>query len=148
MATLTFFKNERVIQVDSPQTSVTCQDLINQIRLYEENLNNLDYPLIANAYGKQALGGGSYIGITLELVNDWRIAFEARSGPDTTLCTVSGGNVVAINQYADNPIKPTAFTQINIAQSSSPTIIQADANYATLYMLESLRGKNRSVGRV
>lgn len=148
MSTLTFFKSEKVIQVDSPQTSVTCQDLLNQIRLYEENLNNLDYPLIANAYGKQALGGGSYIGITLELVNDWRIAFEARSGPDTVLCTVSGGNLVAINQYSDSPIKPTAFTQINIAQSSSPTIIQADANYGMLYMLESLRGRNRSVGAI
>lgn len=148
MATLTFFKYERVIQVDGPQTSVTVQDLLNQIRLYEENLNNLDYGHIANAYGKQALGGGSFIGITLELINDWRIAFEARPGPDTTLCTVSGGNVVAINQYADNPIKPTAFTQINIAQSSSPTIIQADANYGMLYMLESLRGRNRSVGAI
>ncbi len=146
MATLTFFKSEKVIQVDSPQTSVTCQDLINQIRLYEERLTNMDYPLIANAYGKQALGGGSYIGITLELVNDWRIAFEARSGPDTTSCMVTGGNLVAINQYGNNPLKATAFTQINIAQSSSPTIIQSDANYGMLYMLESMRGRNRSVG--
>ncbi|MEK7169105.1 MAG: right-handed parallel beta-helix repeat-containing protein [Patescibacteria group bacterium] len=148
MSTLTFFKTEKVIQVDSPQTTVTCQDLINQIRLYEENLNNLDYGHIANAYGKQALGGGSYIGITLELVNDWRIAFEARSGPDTIACTVSGGNLVAINQYGNNPLKATAFTQVNIAQSSSPTIIQADANYGMLYMLESLRGRNRSVGAI
>lgn len=148
MATLTFFKSEKVIQVDSPQTSVTCQDLINQIRLYEENLNNLDYPLIANAYGKQSLGGGSFIGITLELVNDWRIAFEARNGPDTVACTISGGNLVAINQYSNNPLKATAFTQINIAQSSSPTIIQADANYGMLYMLESMRGRNRSVGAI
>ncbi len=148
MSTLTFFKSEKVIQVDAPQTSVTCQDLLNQIRLYEELPINMDYPLIANAYGKQALGGGTYIGITLELVNDWRIAFEARGGPDTILCTVSGGNLVAINQYGDNPIKPTAFTQINIAQSSSPTIIQADANYGMLYMLESLRGRNRSVGAI
>lgn len=148
MATLTFFKSEKVIQIDSPQTTVTCQDLINQIRLYEENLNNLDYPLIANAYGKQALGGGSYIGITLELVNDWRIAFEARGGPETISCTISGGNLVAINQYGNNPLKATAFTQVNIAQSSSPTIIQADANYGMLYMLESLRGRNRSVGSI
>jgi hypothetical protein len=139
MATLTFFKTEKVIQVDAPQSTVTCQDLINQIRIYEENLNNLDYPLIANAYGKQALGGGSYIGITLELVNDWRIAFEARSGPDTIACTVSGGNLVALNQYGNNPLKATAFTQVNIAQSSSPTIIQADTNYGMLYMLESMR---------
>lgn len=148
MATLTFFKTDKVIQVDAPQTTVSIQDLLNQIRLYEENLNNLDYGIIANAYGKQALGGGAYIGITMELVNDWRIAFEARSGPDTIPCSVSGGNLVAINQYSNNPIKPTAFTQINVQQSSSPTIIQPDSNYGMLYMLESLRGRNRSVGAI
>lgn len=148
MATLTFFKYDRVIQVDGPQTTVTIQDLLNQIRLYEENLNNLDYGHIANAYGKQALGAGAFIGITLELINDWRVSFEARSGPSTELCTVAGGNIVAINQYSNNPIKPTAFTQINIAQSSSPTIIQADANYGMLYMLEALRGRNRTVGTI
>ena len=148
MATLTFFKYDRVIQVDSPQTQVTIQDLHDQIRLYEEQLINLDYGHITNAYGKQSLGGGAFIGITLELISDWRIAFEARPGPSTILCTVSGGNLVAINQYANNPIKPTAFTQVVIAQSSSPTIIQADADYATLYLLESLRGRNRSVGTI
>src|SRR4030042_4138505 len=147
-AALTFFKYQRVIQVDAPQTSVDIQDLLNQIRLYEEQLINLDYGTIANAYGKQPLGGGTYIGITLELINNWRLAFEARLGTETILCTVSGGNLVAINDYDDNPIFPTAFTQVVIAQSSSPTIIQAPSDYATLYMLESLRGKNKSVGSV
>ncbi|MCX6816692.1 MAG: right-handed parallel beta-helix repeat-containing protein [Candidatus Beckwithbacteria bacterium] len=148
MATLTFFKTERVIQVDSPQTVVTAQDLLNQIRLYEEKPINLDYGTIANAYGKQPLGGSSYVGITLELINDWRIAFEARNGPDTVLCTVSGGNLVAINQYSNNPIKPTAFTQVVIAQSSSPTIIQSSTDYATLYLLESLTGRSKSIGGI
>ncbi len=124
-ASLTFLKTQKIIQVDAPQTSLDVQDLVNQIRLYEENLLNLDYGTIVNAYGKQPLGGGAYIGITMELINDWRVAFEARSGPDTVICTVSGGNVVAVNQYGNNPIYPTAFTQITISQSSSPTLIQS-----------------------
>jgi len=152
VAALTFFKYERIIQVDGPQISVGIQDLLNQIRLYEEQLINLDYGTIANAYGKQPLGGGTYIGITLELINSWRLSFEARDGlSGTILCTVSGGNLVAINDfegYENNPIYPTDFTQIVIAQSSSPTIIQAPTDYATLYMLESLRGKNKSVGSI
>jgi len=148
MATLTFLKFDRVVQVDSPQIEVTIQDLINQIRDYEDEIDFMSEPQIANAYGKQALGGGAFVGITLELINDWRVAFEARPGPDTILCTVSGGNLVAINQYSNNPIKPTAYTQVNTAQSTSPSIIQTDTDYATLYMLESLRGRNRSVGTV
>ncbi|KKP72460.1 MAG: hypothetical protein UR68_C0015G0021 [Candidatus Roizmanbacteria bacterium GW2011_GWA2_35_19] len=147
-AALTFLKVQRIIQVDSPQVLVEVQDLINQIRSYEEQLTNMDYGTIANAYGKQPLGGGSFIGITLELINNWRLAFEARSGSETILCTVSGGNLVAINVYDNNPIYPTAFTQVVIAQSSSPTIIQAPSDYATLYMLESLRGRNTQVGSI
>jgi hypothetical protein len=152
MATLTFYKFERLIQVDKPQVEVTIQDLLNQIRDYEEMLINLDYGHIANAYGKQPLGGGSYVGITLELINNWRIAFEARDGIEegggTILCTISGGNLVAINDYDNNPIYPTAFTQVVIAQSSSPTIIQADTDYAMLYLLESLRGSHKSIGSI
>ncbi|MBI5126878.1 right-handed parallel beta-helix repeat-containing protein [Candidatus Roizmanbacteria bacterium] len=148
IAALTFKKYERIIQVDADQTSLDIQDLLNQIRLYEEQLINLDYGTIANAYGKQPLGGGTYIGITLELINNWRLAFEARPPSTYILCTVSGGNLVAINDYENNPIYPTAFTQVVIAQSSSPTIIQAPSDYAALYMLESLRGKNRSLGNI
>jgi hypothetical protein len=54
--------------------------------------------------------------------------------------------LVATNIYSNNPISPTAFTQVNIAQSSSATIIQPDSNYGMLYLLESLKGRNRSVG--
>lgn len=148
-AALTFLKHERVIQVDAPQTEVLIQDLLNQIRLYEEQLINLDYGTIANAYGKQPLGGGAYVGITLELINNWRIAFEARPGPETVLCTVRGGNLVAINDYNNNPIKPTAFTQVVIAQSSSPTIIKAETDYGMLYLIESLRrGGTGNIGRI
>src|SRR4030042_5364494 len=144
MATLTFYKYERIIQVDKPQTEVTIQDLLNQIRDYEEMLINLDYGHIANAYGKQSLGGNSYVGITLELINNWRISFEARDGIEegggTILCTVSGGNLVAIDDNGDprNPIYPTQFTQVVIAQSSSPTIIQATSDYGMMYLLESM----------
>lgn len=147
-ASLTFLKAQKIIQVDSPQTSLDVQDLVNQIRLYEENLLNLDYGTIVNAYGKQPLGGGAYVGITMELINDWRLAFEARSGPETILCTLSGGNIVAINQYNNNPIYPTAFTQVVISQSSSPTLVQSSSDYAMMYMIEALRGRKSAVGSI
>ena len=148
MATLTFLKYDKVIQVDSPQVEVTIQDLVNQIRDYEDELDSLAVDQICNAYGKQPLGATEFIGITLVLINDWRIAFEARLGPDTILCTVKGGNLVAENIYDNNPIKPTAFTQVVISQSSSPTIIQADSDYSALYLIESLRGNHSALGNI
>lgn len=143
---LLFNKNTKIITVEAPQTTLTIQDLHDDIRLFEQLSQNLEEGQIANASGKQSLGGGVQVGITLELINNWRLAFEARSGPDTILCSVTGGNLVATNDYENNPIYPTAYTQVNIAQSSSATVIQAPSDDHMLYLLASLRGKQRTVG--
>jgi len=150
MAT-TFDKNTKIITVLSPTTTITVQDLHDDIRIYEADNSNLEITQIANASGKQDLGGGVRVGITLELINDWRLAFEARPGPDTILCTVSGGNLVATNQYGNTAIFPTAFTQVIISQSSSATISDASTEASTniMYMLETMRtGSHAGVGSI
>jgi len=147
---LVFDENLKVITVEKPQTTLTIQTLYNEIRLYEEKMPFLFVAQIANGSGKQGLGGGVTVGITLELINDWRLSFQARDGTEegggTILCTVSGGNLVATNQYSNNPIKPTAYTQVVISQSSSATVITPASDNAMLYLINSLRGKQRSVG--
>ena len=147
MATLTFLKFDRVIQVDSPQVEVTIQDLINQIRDYEDEIDFMSEPQIANATGKQALGGGVFVGITLELINDWRVQFEARPGPDTISVSVAGGNLVAVNQYSNNPIKPSAFTQVSVARSSSSTINELEIVHLK-YLIENLRPHHTGTGNI
>ena len=72
---ITFVKNDRNILITSPQSSLVIQDLINAIRLQEDDLDFMDIGKIANATGKQDLGGGTLVAITLELVNDWQIKF-------------------------------------------------------------------------
>src|SRR3990167_7629233 len=144
---LVFDKYNRIITVEAPQTTLYVQDLHDDIRLFEHLNQNLEEGTIANASGKQDLGGGVTVGITLELINNWRLAFAARPGPSTILCTVSGGNLVATNVYDNNPIYATAYTQVVIAQSSSATIIESPSDDHMLYLLASLRaGKQRSVG--
>jgi len=122
---LVFDEINRTIIIEVPQTEVTIQNLINAIRDWEGELINLDQASPANASGKQDLGSDVQVGITLELTNNWRIQFEDRSGPDYVSCRISGGNLVATNDYDNNPIKASAFTQIYIAQSSSATAIEA-----------------------
>jgi hypothetical protein len=53
---------------------------------------------------------------------------------------------VATNTFGNNPIKPTAFTQVVIAQSSSATIATPPSDDQMLYLIASLRGKQRGVG--
>ena len=156
-----FHKILKLITVEKPQRELTIQDLHDEIRLFEEKNQNLEVAQIVEASGKQDLGGGIQVGITLELINDWRLAFEARTDQEVedegfppvteggaVLCFVRGGNLVATNIYNNNPIFATQNTQVTIAQSSSATIITPPADYAALHMIESLRGRSVSVGSI
>lgn len=70
----------RIIWVNAPRTELTVQDLIDTIRgVLEYHLDAMDDPtLISDFGGKQDLGGGTAVGLTLEL-NNAVVAFEARS---------------------------------------------------------------------
>lgn len=87
----------------------------------------MDISHVANASGKQDLGGGILVGITLELLDNWRVQFEDRLGPDTIACKITGGNLVTTNIYDDNPVKPSTYTQVTITASSSATISESSA---------------------
>src|SRR3989338_2287704 len=85
-----------IIEVPSSQTSIDVQTLINEIRDIEDELTpGLAHSQIAEAFGKQDLGGGVLVGITLVLLDNWKIRFQARPGPETVACIITGGNVVA-----------------------------------------------------
>jgi hypothetical protein len=123
----------RIITVASPSVEVTMQDLYDTLRTLEAQQVATDDPPIVSGAGKENLGGGVKVGLTITLLNA-RLAFEARSGPSYTQCNISGGNLVAVDDLgADiNPVEPTAFTQIVLANSSSATLQeQTDIQYAS-----------------
>ncbi|HEY5268627.1 MAG TPA: hypothetical protein VII94_05920 [Candidatus Saccharimonadales bacterium] len=114
----------RVITILSPSTLLNLQDLVDTCRTVEAYMENLTYPTIILAAGKDNLGGGLLVGITAILQNAV-IAFEDRSGPTYAQCTINGGNLVAIDSFGSNisPIQPTSFTQVITSASSSSTLI-------------------------
>lgn len=118
----------RIITVASPSVEVTMQDLYDTLRTLEAQQVATDDPAIVSGAGKENLGGGVKVGLTITLLNA-RLAFEARPGPDYVQCNIAGGNLVAIDDVgADmNPIEPTAFTQIVLANSSSATLQEQSA---------------------
>ena len=90
---------------------------------------NLDIDNFVEASGKALIAAGppaELTGITLIMLNDWRLQFQDEPGPDTVSKIVRGGNLVAINTFDNNPIKPSTFTQVQVAQSVSPTLIQTN----------------------
>lgn len=124
-----FNKLDKLIVITSGQITITIQELIDTVRDFEDNVENMEVAQIANATGKQDLGGGTAVGITFELINDWRIAFSGWQGPTDKSVFVTGGNTVATNQFDNNPIAPddSPFTQVTIQQSTSPSIIGVTA---------------------
>ena len=134
MPTLTFNKANKLITVlkaGIPEvTEITIQELINTIRDWEGNLENMDVAKIADASGKEDLGGGLQVGITLKLLN-WKLKFEARPGPDWIDCAVSGGNLVAVNgnNQPMNPIQPSDYVTVTIVKAVSAALMVAIAEW-------------------
>jgi hypothetical protein len=122
-----FDKVNRIIEVESPDTEVSIQTLIDSIRDYEEELYNMEIGTIATASGKEDLGGNLSVGITLKLLN-WKLKFEDRSGPDYIVCNVTGGNLLAVdsNDVFVNPIEPASYVTVTKTSAVSAAIIGVD----------------------
>jgi len=122
MVTFTFFKQTKIIQVDSPDTIVTIQEIVNAVRPYEALPANIDFPKMMNGTGKDCLGALGETAPTLTLLNCWRLKFEDRSGPCFTPTFVLAGNFLAVNAFCNTPIANTAFVNTTIAQAQTATV--------------------------
>jgi len=107
----------QIIDVESPQDELLIQDLLNAIRAQEDSELGIAYPKIADAAGKEDLGGGVYTGITVTLYPDWQLRFW--QGDYTA--TIKGGNVVGGKD--GDPIAYTAGVQVLLVQSAASTIV-------------------------
>lgn len=146
---VSWYTSPRIITIQAPVTDITIQDLTDQIKDIEDEPAHLAFPILVRTFGKESLGGGAFVGITAVLQNA-QVAFEARPGPTEVICTITKGNLVAIDNSSNtiNPIYPTAYTQVTIQQSTSPSIISPPEDKNMLYLLESLLGKNKTLGNI
>jgi len=113
-----------IIIPETDGNNIAVQNLVNQIREWEHELLNLGYDKLLSASGKEELGGSTLVGITAKLENA-KLKFEGRESP--TLCNVSGGNLVAVDSSGNVifPIEPSDNVTVQLAQSSSATLIQS-----------------------
>lgn len=126
--TVNWYSSPRIITVAAPSVELTMQDLVDTARMLEAGINTMDDGHLVDAAGKESLGGGVLVGITVTLKNA-KVAFEGRGGPTYTQCNISGGNLVALDvaEAEMSPIEATAFTQIVLANSSSATLQEMEA---------------------
>lgn len=150
MAVLSFDYINSIIEVPLPETILTMQELIDQIRDQEDELNpGLNYAVIAEAAGKFDLGGGISTTITVKLLDDWQVRFAARPGPATVQCFITGGNLVG--GPGGNPVASSAYVQVIQQSAASGTIAtptSSSENTNLKFMLASMREDQKSVGSI
>ncbi len=121
----TFDFNASLINVVNPQTAVDCQDLINSIRAEEASANGIVFPQIASASGKESLGSGVAVGITVELLGNWQLNFWQGA----YVAKVAGGNLVG--GLAGDPVAYTSGVQVLLIQSAASTVVDTGSTIPT-----------------
>ena len=124
--TVDYTVSPRVATIAAPSTTVTIQDMYDTLATEHARAYNSTYTVLIKAAGKDDLGGGKRVGITATLLNS-KIAFEARPGPTYIQCSVTDGNLVAVDasDVSMTSVQVTAFTQIVVEKSTSPSLVKA-----------------------
>jgi hypothetical protein len=139
-----------IITVPIPDVTLDMQYLINQIRDKEDELvPSFSYPKIADASGKNSLGGGVFTAITVTLLDNWRVMFEGRTGDEGTVqCTISGGNLVG--GPGGNPVAPSAFQVLNLSSAAGVIATPTTATETTniQYLLATMNQKQKAIGSI
>lgn len=115
----------QLIQITSPQTSVDVQALLNAIREAEAGVEGIQHAQIAEASGKESLGGSVSVGITLELASPWQLSFWAGE----YVAEISGGNLVG--GLGGDPVAYTAGVQVIVIRSAAATIVSTGGSALT-----------------
>jgi hypothetical protein len=121
--TIDWSSSPRLIEVAGPSVEVSMQDLYDTLRTLEAASSGMDEDPIVSGAGKEPLGGGVLVGLTITLLNA-TLGFEARPGPTWVICRAAGGNLVAVDDVGGElfPIHETAFVQVVMSSSSSATL--------------------------
>jgi len=97
--TVDFSRSPRVATVAAPSVEVTMQDYVDTIRTIESSFQAMSFPYLIDASGKQPLGGGVFVGITVSQLN-LKLAFEARYTPAQTGTVTTGSSAPVNNEIS------------------------------------------------
>ena len=134
-----FNVNPRIITVDAPSTEITMQDAVDTLRSIEASAAAMDNKPLVSAAGKEDLGGGTEVGLTVTLL-DSLIAFKSRITPQESGTTTSAGTTSLIDTAATfitNNALPGGMV-INFTDFSLTTIITVVSE--TELLVEALEG--------
>lgn len=93
----------RVAELAAPATSISMQDVVDTLRVEEMQFQSMGYPRLLTASGKEDLGDGLIVAITVA-EQDVRLKFEGRTTPAETGTVTTGSgppNAVGRQTFTD-----------------------------------------------
>ena len=97
--------------------TLLCQDLLDAIRVEEASEAGIVDNQIATASGKEDLGDGVYVGMTVNLISPWQVKFDAGN----YIAKIGGGNLVG--GILGDPVAYSAGVQVLLVQSAASTLV-------------------------
>lgn len=108
----------RLLTVAASSAELTIQDLVDTCRSIEDSTVGDQYPYLLDAVGKEAIGGGVQVGITVT-ANNMQIAFASRTG------SVSSGTATSADANGETLVD-TAATFVSDGVTAGAAIINLD----------------------
>ena len=112
----------KLVIVLDPVASIQIQEIWDAIAFHRAQPIYLDDAEIARSEGKINIPGLGDSLIVLTMLDGWRVKFEDRPGPDTESLEITAG--VLVGEGGANPLAPTAFGSVFLAQAVSGASIQ------------------------
>ena len=121
----TFDFSTSFVNIDSGTYDVDCGSLFTACKLAQASEEGILYARIAAGSGRNTLGPGVQVGLTVELLGAWQIRFPAGN----YVARIAGGNLVG--GPSGDPVAYTAGVQTLLIQSAASTIVTASGSIPT-----------------
>lgn len=135
MAVFAFDIPSKIVTVLAPDTSVTCQEVYDVCRDFEDSYPMMSQLPIVDAEGKTNMGSGKFSVVFLFMINGWKIKFEDRPGPSTVVCEVADGNTFGRvgdkNSSEQHPIEASAYTFSIVYQATTGASVETGVSGLT-----------------
>lgn len=123
-------RSPRIIIVDAPDTEISAQQIVDICRDAEDDVENSSYARLVEASGKEPLGGGTTVGITVEMQNA-KIGFADRT---TKLET---GTVTTPDTDGRTLTDSTALFETNLVEIGDLVVNVTDGSHTTIIEVTS-----------
>jgi hypothetical protein len=109
-------RSPRIAEVASPSIELLLQDYVDTTRPFESSFRAMSHPFLASAGGKDDLGGGKLVDITMTEEN-LKLAFEARTTPAETGQVTTGSVTPLLGEISFTDTNAD-FTTAEVARGS------------------------------